>query len=141
MEIATAVVNKLSRILIVCLLIIPIPVYAEEVPGEVTVNEDFSDSTYQSGLTISGGNQAAYIYTNEQGRYGTTGPSLAITSGTYLFEFSEDVYEIGFLVGAVNNSYSVKYYYSDSTDETLNKNAQAWGNDGSTMYDLSLIHI
>ena len=123
------------RILLAFLLLIPLPVLAEDVPGEVTVNEDFSDSTYQDGLTISGGSSDAYIYCNEQGRYGTTGCSLAIQSGTYVFEFSEDVYEIGFLVGAVNNAYSVKYYYSDSTDETENKSAQSWGSDGNDMYD------
>ena len=111
------------------------PAYAEDVPGEVTVNEAFEDSTYEEGLTVSGGSTDAYIYCNEQGRYGTTGCSLALQSGTYLFEFAEDVYEVGFLVGAVNNSYSVKYYYSDSTDETENKSAQSWGTDGNDMYD------
>ena len=81
------------RLLLVLFLLIPMPVFARDVPGEVTVNEDFSDSTYQDGLTISGGNTDAYIYCNEQGRYGTTGCSLAIESGTYVFEFSEDVYD------------------------------------------------
>jgi len=122
------------RLFLALFLLIPTPVFAEEVPGEVTVNEDFSDSTYQSGLTISGGNQAAYIYTNEQDRYGTTGASLAITSGTYLFEFAEDVYEVGFIVGAVNNAWSIKWYYADGTDETVSKNAQNNGN-LETMYE------
>ena len=122
------------RILLAFLLLIPLPVLAEEVPGEVTVNEAFEDSTYETGLTVSGGNQTAYIYCNEQDRYGTTGCSLAIDGGTYVFEFSEDVYEIGFLVGAVNNPYSVKYYYSDSTDETINKSGQSNSN-MNTMYD------
>ena len=117
-----------------CLIAVPIPALAEDVPYEVTVNEGFEDSTYESGLTISGGNTNAYIYCNEQNQYGTTGCSLAIQSGTYVFEFSEDVYEIGFLVGAVNNSYSVKYYYSDSTDETIQKSGQDNSN-FSTMYD------
>ena len=44
------------------------------------------------------------------------------------------MYEIGFLVGAVNNSYSVKYYYSDNTDETINKSGQN-NTTFSTMYD------
>ncbi len=44
------------------------------------------------------------------------------------------MYEIGFLVGAVNNSYSVKYYYSDNTDETINKSGQSNSN-LNTMYD------
>ena len=123
------------RILLAIFLLIPLPVWAEDVPGEVTVNEAFDDSTYETDLTISGGNTDAYIYCNEQGRYGTTGCSLAIESGTYVFEFSEDVYEVGFIVGAVNSSYDVKYYYSDSTDETIEKSAQSWGNDGNDMYD------
>ena len=84
--------------------------------------------------------QDAYIYCNEQNQYGTTGCSLAIQSGTYVFEFSEDVYEIGFLVGAVNNSYDVKYYYSDgATDETIQKSGQD-NSDFSTMYDRLFIN-
>jgi len=123
------------RLCLALFLLIPTPVFAEEVPNEVTVNEAFEDDTYETGLTISGGNTAASIYCNEQGRYGTTGCSLALESGTYLFEFAEDVYEIGFLVGAVNNTYDVKYYYSDDTDETIQKAAQSWGEDGNDMYD------
>ena len=113
----------LYRIGLVLLLLLSLPASAEDVPYEVTVNEAFEDNTYE-GLTISGGNQDAFIYCNEQNQYGTTGCSLAIQSGTYVFEFSEDVYEIGFLVGAVNNSYDVKYYYSDGTDETIQKSGQ-----------------
>ena len=109
------------RLLLSVLLLIPLPVLAEDVPYEVTVNEAFDDSTYEEGLTISGGSSDAYIYCSKQGHYGTSGCSLAITSGTYVFEFSEDVYEVGFIVGAVNNSYDVKYYYSDGTDETIQK--------------------
>jgi hypothetical protein len=125
------------RVLLVLILLIPMPVWAEDVPGEVTVNEDFSDSTYQDGLTISGGNSDAYIYCSEQGNYNTSGCSLAIVSGTYVFEFSEDVYEVGFIVGAVNNSYDVKYYYSDGTDETIQKSGQsnAEGPPWPNMYD------
>ena len=107
-----------------CLIAVPIPALAEDVPYEVTVNEGFEDSTYESGLTISGGNTDVFIYCSEQNQYGTTGCSLAISGGTYVFEFSEDVYEVGFIVGAVNNSYDVKYYYSDSTDETIQKSGQ-----------------
>ena len=77
------------RILLAIFLLIPMPVLAEDVPYEVTVNEAFDDSTYEEGLTISGGSSDAYIYCSEQGHYNTTGCSLAITSGTYVFEFSE----------------------------------------------------
>jgi hypothetical protein len=126
--------NTICRLIIVGLLIFPLPVFAEDVPYEVTVNEAFEDDTYEEGLTISGGNQDVFIYCNEQSQYGTTNCALAIASGTYVFEFSEDVYEIGFIVGAVNNSYDVKYYYSDNTDETIQKSGQD-NSDFSTMYD------
>ena len=114
-------------------MIYPFPI---ALATEVTVNEDFQDSTYQAGLTITDGNSASFIYTSEQNQYGTTGNSLYISSGTYTFEFSSDidVYEIGFLVAAVNNSYTVKYYYSDDTDETLSMSGQSNTN-YSTMYD------
>ena len=49
------------RLLLSVLLLIPLPVLAEDVPYEVTVNEAFDDSTYEEGLTISGGNSDAYI--------------------------------------------------------------------------------
>jgi len=126
--------NTFARLLTVLLLIYPMPLVMS---AEVTVNEDFSDSTYQAGLTISGGNQNAFIYDNEQNRYGTTGPSLAITTGTYTFTFSTDikVYEAAFLVGAVNNEYSVTWNYSNSTNETEIKSGQSYGENGSNMYD------
>ena len=126
-------INTALRLLVVSMLIWPFPLaYATE----VTVNEDFTDSTYQAGLTISGGSQAAFIYSSEQGRYGTTGNSLGITSGTYTFEFSSDidVYEVGFVVGAVNYAWSIKWYYADGTDETVSKNAQSNSN-LNTMYE------
>ncbi len=116
-------INTFFRLLIVGLLIYPMPI---AMGAEVTVSENFNDLTYQAGLTVSGGNQAAYIYAGEQDRYGTTGSSLGITSGTYSFEFSSDidVYEVGFVVGAVNYAWSIKWYYADGTDETVSKNAQ-----------------
>jgi hypothetical protein len=121
------------RLLLAILLLIPLPVLAQDVLGEVTVNEGFDDSTYESGLTVSDGS----IYCGEQGSYGTTGCSLGINNGTYVFEFSEDVYEVGFIVGAVNNSYDVKYYYSDGTDETIQKSGQdnSEGPPFPSMYD------
>ena len=51
-----AVVNKLSRILIVCLLIIPIPVLAEE----TTVTEGFDNQQINHDITfLYGGNDTA----------------------------------------------------------------------------------
>jgi len=125
---------KQAAITLVLFTLLPSTVLAEEVPNEVTVNEAFEDDTYETGLTVSGGNQAAYIYSAEQGSYNTTGSSLAITSGTYLFEFTEDVYEVGFMIGAVNNAYSVTWNYADNTSETENKSAQSTS-DFDNMYD------
>ena len=125
---------KQAAITLVLFTLLPSTVLAEEVPNEVTVNEAFEDDTYETGLTVSGGNQAAYIYSAEQGSYNTTGSSLAITSGTYLFEFTEDVYEVGFMIGAVNNAYSVTWNYADNTSETENKSAQSTSN-FDNMYD------
>ena len=90
---------------------------------EVTVNEGFEDSTYETGLTITSAYSMSIM--DYSGYYGTTGSSLYMAGGTYTFEFSSDinVYDIGFNVGAVNTSYSVKYYYSDGTDETLSMSA------------------
>ncbi len=122
------------RLCLALFLLIPTPVFAEEVPNEVTVNEAFEDDTYETGLTISGGNQAAYIYSAEQGSYNTTGSALAITSGTYLFEFTEDVYEVSFMIGAVNQAYSVIWNYADNTSETENKSGQSTS-DFDNMYD------
>jgi hypothetical protein len=125
--------NTFLRLSVVLLLIYPLPI---AMGAEVTVNEDFSDSTYQAGLTISGGSQDAYIYTGEQGSYNTTGPSLALRDGTYTFTFSSEikVYEVGFMIGAVNNAYSVTWNYADSTSETENKSAQSTSN-FDNMYD------
>ena len=126
--------NTIIRLLVVGLLIYPMPI---AMGAEITVNEDFSDSTYQAGLTISGGSQDAYIYSAEQGSYSTTGSALAITSGTYTFTFSSDikVYEVGFMIGAVNNAYSVTWNYADSTSQTENKSAQSTSNGYDNMYD------
>ena len=125
---------KQAAITLVLFILLPSTVLAEEVPNEVTVNEAFEDDTYETGLTVSGGNQAAYIYSAEQGSYNTTGSALAITSGTYLFEFTEDVYEVGFMIGAVNNAYSVTWNYADNTSETENKSGQSTS-DFDSMYD------
>ena len=54
--------NTLLRLLVVGLLIYPFPI---AVAVEQTVNEDFSDSTYQDGLTISGGNSNCLLYTSD----------------------------------------------------------------------------
>ena len=38
------------RLCLALFLLIPTPVFANEVPGEVTVNEGFEDSTYETIL-------------------------------------------------------------------------------------------
>ena len=123
--------NTFCRLLVVVLLIYPMPIGMAQ---EVTVNEGFEDSTYETSLTISSAYSMSIM--DYSGYYGTTGNSLYINGGTYTFEFSSgiNVYEIGFNVGAVNTSYSVKYYYSDGTDETLSMSAQD-SSDETAMYD------
>ena len=56
MATVTAVVNKLLRILIVCLFIIPTPVYAEE----TTVTEGFDNQQINEDITfVYGGNDTS----------------------------------------------------------------------------------
>ena len=125
--------------LVVGLLIYPFPI---AVAQEVQVNEGFEDTTYEAGFTISATSDPVQIYSSEQNQYGTTGSSLGVChmnngcTAEYTFEFSSDidVYEVGFIVGAVNEAYSVTWYYSDDTTETENKSAQSNSN-LSTMYD------
>lgn len=122
--------NKLLSLCGVMFLIIPFPL---AIADEVWEWERFEDNTFESAITIS---NDPSIYCNEQDQYGTTGCSLALDNGTYTFTFSTDiqVYEVAFLVGAVNNSYSVTWYYADNTNETENKSGQN-SSDFSTMYD------
>ncbi len=122
--------NSLLRITCVLFLIAPTSIALAD---EVWEWERFEDNTFESAITIS--NNPA-IYCNEQNRYGTKGCSLALNNGTYTFTFSTDiqVYEVAFLVGAVNNSYSVTWYYADNTSETENKSGQD-SSDFANMYD------
>lgn len=122
--------NSLLRITCVLFLIAPTSIALAD---EVWEWERFEDNTFESAITIS--NNPA-IYCNEQNQYGTNGCSLALNNGTYTFTFSTDikVYEVAFLVGAVNNSYSVTWYYADNTSETENKSGQD-SSDFANMYD------
>ena len=134
--------NKLNtalRLLVVSLLIWPFPIAFAD---EVQVNEGFEDSTYEAGFTISATSDAIQIYSAEINQYGTTGASAGVChmnnscTAEYTFEFSSDidVYEVGFIVGAVNQAYAIIWHYSDGTTETENKSAQSNAN-LSTMYD------
>ena len=122
--------NKLLSLCGVIFLIIPYPL---AIADEVWEWERFEDNAFESAITIS---NDPSIYCNEQDQYGTTGCSLALNNGTYTFTFSTNiqVYEVAFLVGAVNNAYSVTWYYADNTNETENKLGQN-SSDFSTMYD------
>ena len=122
--------NSLLRITCVLFLIAPTSIALAD---EVWEWERFEDNTFESAISISNNPS---IYCNEQNQYGTKGCSLALNNGTYTFTFSTDiqVYEVAFLVGAVNNSYSVTWYYADNTSETENKSGQD-NSDFSNMYD------
>ena len=134
--------NTLLRLLVVGLLIYPFPI---AVAQEVTVNEGFDDTDWGDYFTVKreNGNSHNTLHT-ENNNYGTQGQWLSLChqiggscTHEYTFEFSTDydVYEVGFEVGAVNEAYSVTWYYSDDTTETENKSAQSFGNNGADMYD------
>ena len=80
-------------------------------------------------LTITATSDPVQVYSAEIDQYGTTGASLGVChmnnncTAEYTFEFSTDikVYEVGFVVGAVNDPYSIIWHYSDGTTETENK--------------------
>ena len=122
--------NSLLRITCVLFLIAPTSI---AIADEVWEWERFEDNTFESAISISNNPS---IYCNEENQYGTKGCSLALNNGTYTFTFSTDiqVYEVAFLVGAVNNSYSVTWYYADNTSETENKSGQD-SSDFANMYD------
>ena len=130
--------NTFVRLLLVIFLVVPM--YAEA--QEVQVNEGFEDTTFESGFTITATSDPVQVYSAEIDQYGTTGASLGVChmnnncTAEYTFEFSTDikVYEVGFVVGAVNDPYSIIWHYSDGTTETENKAAQSNSN-LSTMYD------
>lgn len=135
-------INTALRLLIVGLLIYPFPI---AIAQEVTVNEGFDDTDWGDYFTVKreNGNSHSNVHT-ENSNYGTQGQFLSLChqigggcTHEYTFEFSTDydVYEVGFEVGAVNAAYSVTWHYSDNTTETENKSAQAFGNNGSTMFD------
>ena len=133
--------NTFFRLLVVGLLIWPFPVvYAST---EVTETETFdgTDGAQVTDLGIPSGtltkDDGDDISTrNDQNCCGVGGQYFfslkdnnhtANTAVAYTFTLPSDhnIKEIGFRMAGVNQSWSIKYNYSDSTDETINKNSQS----------------
>ena len=155
MEIATAVVNKLSRILIVCLLIIPIPVYAEE----TTVTEGFDNQQINEDITfVYSGNDTSVsaetdcdvaqvpgsINIEDMDCHGSEyfgsdryqlGSRSSTDTLTIAFPNSETkpITEVGFLTLAVDDANTGTVYYDNSTSATFNIVANASGNSQVTL--------
>ena len=133
--------KNLSRLLIVCLLIIPTPVYAEEVE-EV---ETFDDGEQTTDIVVppTENNNLVKIDNTWSGSYGMDGHHIELeymkhggTSNDYEFTLptEHDIYEVGFTIGAVNNQGSVEYTHNDETTQTNTIDAQS-GLNSTTMYE------
>jgi len=135
------VAKNLSRLLIVCLLIIPTPVYAEEVE-EV---ETFDDGEQTTDIVVppTENNNLVKIDNTWSGSYGMDGHHIELeymkhggTSNDYEFTLptEHDIYEVGFTIGAVNNQGSVEYTHNDETTQSNTIDAQS-GLNNATMYE------
>ena len=133
--------KNLSRLLIVCLLIIPTPVYAEEVE-EV---ETFDDGEQTTDIVVppTENNNLVKIDNTWSGSYGMDGHHIELeymkhggASNDYEFTLptEHDVYEVGFTIGAVNNQGSVEYTHNDETTQSNTIDAQS-GLNSTTMYE------
>ena len=133
--------KNLSRLLIVCLLIIPTPVYAEEVE-EV---ETFDDGEQTTDIVVppTENNNLVKIDNTWSGSYGMDGHHIELeymkhggTSNDYEFTLptEHDIYEVGFTIGAVNNQGSVEYTHNDETTQSNTIDAQS-GLNSTTMYE------
>ncbi|MBO71670.1 MAG: hypothetical protein CL508_05295 [Actinobacteria bacterium] len=145
MATVTAVVNKLSRILIVCALIFPIPVYAEETE-QTTVTEGFDNQQINEDITfVYGGNDSSVAAeadcNNSQAPgsiniedmdchgsqyYGADRYQIGLRSSTdaltIAFPNSETkpITEVGLRYGARESTGTATVYYDDDTTSTIN---------------------
>jgi len=105
------------RLLIVGLLIYPMPIAMAE---QITTYEDFENSSWEYA-TITSNNSSVDSYTNAYDtQYGCTNYCLVYSFNTsnssITVDWSDDyVEEIGFIVGGVNATFTLKYYYTDNT--------------------------
>jgi len=137
--------NTLARLVIVGLLIFPVPVYADSHITTETETFDGENGALVTDLTVPSGSLAVdsddVSTRNDQNCCGVSGQyffslkdnyvgNSQATSYTFTLPDDHDITEIGFRMAGVNYAYTIKYNYSDDTDETINKNAQ-----GNTSYE------
>ena len=144
MATVTAVINKVSRILIVCLLIFPIPVYAEETE-QTTVTEGFDNQEINEDITfVYGGDDTSVAAEDDcnnsqapgsiniedmdchgQQYYGSDRYQLGLRSSTdeltIAFPNSETkpITEVGLIYGARESTDTGTVYYDDDTTSTI----------------------
>ena len=142
MEIATAVGNKFGRILIVCLLIIPAPVYA----NNTTVTENFDGQELNQDITFLYGASDSIVSAetdcdNSQvpgsiniedmdchgsQYYGADRYQIGLRSSTDGFTIAfpnsetKPITEVGLRYGARESTGTATVYYDDDTTSTIN---------------------
>ena len=129
--------NTLARLVIVGLLIFPVPVYADSHITTETETFDGTNGALVTDLTVPSGTLAIdaddVSSRNDQNCCGVGGQYFfslkdnyvggqQATSYTFTLPDDHDITEIGFRMAGVNYAYTIKYNYSDDTDETINKN-------------------
>ena len=137
-------VNKLSRLFIICALIFPVPVYAEEVVETETFDGGDNGGEQVTDIVVPptennlvkidntwdyyGGMDNHHMELEYQ-KHGGTANDYEFTLPT-----DHDVYEVGFTIGAMNNEGSVEYTHNDDTTQTNTIDAQQ-GMNIATMYE------
>ena len=134
--------NTFARILIVVLLAVPIYPISPAYASEVTETETFdgTDGALVTDLAIPSGTLAVdgddVSTRNDQNCCGVGGQYFfslkdnyaggqQATSYTFTLPHTDhNIKEVGFRMAGVNYAYTVQYNYSDSTNETVNYNAQ-----------------
>ena len=112
-------------------LIAPFPVYADNHITTETETFDGTDGAQVTDLTVPTGSDVTTR--NDQNCCGVGGQYFfslkdnyaggqQATSYTFTLPDDHDIIEIGFRMAGVNYAYTVKYNYSDDTDETANFN-------------------
>jgi len=140
---------------------VPIPAFANETTTTTTTTtttipegQVVETETFDGG--VSGNDQTTDIIIPEEennnlvniddtwsGLYGMDGTHIELeyqkhsgASNDYTFTLPEDhdIYEVGFVIGAVNNAGTVEYTHSDDTTQTNDIDAQTYSNN-NTMWE------
>ncbi len=153
----------LLRICIALFLAVPIPAFADETPtttttttttipeGQVVETEtfdggvDFNEQTTDIVVPETENNNLVNIDNTWSGLYGMTNTHIELeyqkhSGGSNDYEFTlpedHDVYEVGFTIGALNNTGSVEYTHSDDTTQSNTIDAQTYSNNNTMWEDI-----